>query len=572
MVPARSPGRRMSRIVLLAVLVVAIGAVAAGVVFALDRSGVTLREKEPDAAAPVRTFVDAWAAGDLRTMYREVSPQVRGQVAFRQFEASYERAARIATLQRVRVEGPVSPAGESASVAVSARTRLFGTIRTTLVVPLVRVDDRYTVDWSRSLVFPGLRTGESLRRVATQPDRRGAILSRERMVLARGPVTAREYPQGGAFAFVTGFVRAPQTPAEAGARRAAGWDAHTAFGQGGLEASLDATLGGVPRIELLATRGEDTRRIAKRAGRRPHDVVTTLSVPVQEAAVAALGDQQGGIVVMDTRTGAVRASAGIGMDSHQAPGSTYKIVTAAAALTGGTATLESYWEPAHYVQLGGFRLRNFRGELCGGYLTETFAHSCNSAFAPIAIEAGAERMVETSVRFGFNRPATIAYPVAESLVPRPALLNSDLDLGVVGIGQGGVTATPLQMASVTQVIASGGVMHPPWIARLPAKRSDRAPSRRVIPRRVAGEIAGMMEAVVSYGTGTLAAGGLASMAGKTGTAEVGEDVKSNAWFVGYSPATSPALAVSVLIVHGGVGGEVAAPLARDVMTAALSNL
>ena len=547
-------------------VIVAVGAAAA--VYALGGSS-ALKDDGPDAITPARRFATAWADGNLRAMYRELSPGARDQWSFTRFRAAYARSEQVATMRGVRMTGPVSADGAVARVRMRAGTKLFGPVDGVLSIPLTETAGRYAVDWSRSLTFPGLQPGETLRRAVREPTRRGAILSHDRQVLARGPATAREYPQGTAFAVITGFVGTPQTGAEILARRSTGWAATTPYGKGGLEESLDAALGGKPRIRLEALGEASPRVVATRAGRAPHDVVTTLSVPVQQIATDALNGLQGGIVVMDARTGAVRASAGIGMDGRQPPGSTFKIVTAAAALASGTVTPESYWEPAHYVQLGGFRLRNFRGELCGGTLTEAFAHSCNSAFAPIAIDTGAERMVEMSQRFGFNRSPGLAYPAMESFVPRQSLLNSDLDLGVAGIGQGGVVATPMQMASVAQVIAAGGVRHPPWISRLPKKRSDRKDKERVISPSVAATLNSMMQAAVSYGTGIQATGGYASMAGKTGTAEVGEGVKADAWFAGYSPATAPKLAIAVLIVHGGVGGEVAAPIARDVMSAAL---
>jgi cell division protein FtsI/penicillin-binding protein 2 len=390
-------------------------------------------------------------------------------------------------------------------------------------------------------------------------------------VLASGPADAREYPQGAAFAIITGHTGPPESATEAALRRAEGWDPAASFGRGGLEASLDDVLAGKPTIRLLATRATGQRRLlASHLGRSPKDVVTTLSVPVQEAATSVLGDATGGVVVLDTRTGAVRAGAGAGMDLLQPPGSTFKIVTAAAALTAGKVTLDTFYDRAHFVQLGGFRLRNFHGELCGGTLVESFAHSCNSVFAPVAIDVGADKLTEMAARFGFNRNPSVAYPSPPSVMPRPAVLNSDLEVGVAGIGQGGVTATTLQMASVAQVIASNGVMHPPFLARLPRYGTDRATPRRVLSRGVAAELGQMMQAVVSYGTGIGATGGLAAIAGKTGTAEVGPG-KSDAWFVGYSPATAPRYAVAVLVVRGGVGGTVAAPMARDALNAALSN-
>jgi peptidoglycan glycosyltransferase len=563
--------RRVRRVALIGMMVVLLAVVAGGVFFALDR-GVGLASKDPDPVAPARTFLKAWSAGDLRAMYREVAPQARATTPYTGFSAAYRRAAATATLRTVRPTGQMLQRDGVIDVPVVAQTRIFGPIRTTLEIPVVEEDGRYWVSWKPLLTFPGLEDGERLARQARPPAKRGAILARDRTVLARGPADAREYPRGTPFAIITGHCGPAQTGAQAGARRAQGWPQGSSYGLSGLEASLDPTLAGTPTIRLLAVaQPAGTRVVATRKGRAPHNVVTTLSVSVQDAVTTVLDGMQGGIVVMDARTGAVRASAGLGMDLLQPPGSTFKIVTAAAALTAGKVSLGTYYEPAHFVQLGGFRLRNFHGELCGGTLLEAFAHSCNSVFAPVAIDVGAEKLADMAAGFGFGRRPSVAYPAPVSVMPRPAVLNSDLEVGVAGIGQGGVTATALQMASAAQVIAAHGLMHPPWLARLPHAATDRAKPRRVISRGVANEIGQMMQAVVSYGTGVGAAGGAASIAGKTGTAEVGPG-KSDAWFVGYSPATAPEYAVGVLVVRGGVGGTVAAPMARDALSAALAGL
>ena len=181
----------------------------------------------------------------------------------------------------------------------------------------------------------------------------------------------------------------------------------------------------------------------------------------------ALGARYGGIVVLDPRTGAVRADAGLGMDVTQPPGSSFKTVTASAALTAGTAALTDTYPYEKYVVLNGWRLRNFHHELCGGSFVQAFADSCNSVFAPVADEVGAKRLVAMARAFGFNEHPTIAYPAPESTTRKPAQMPSDLSLGVAGIGQGGVIASPLQMASVAQTIASRGMRHPPFIVHSP---------------------------------------------------------------------------------------------------------
>ena len=135
----------------------------------------------------------------------------------------------------------------------------------------------------------------------------------------------------------------------------------------------------------------------------------------------------------------------------------------------------------------------------------------------------------------------------------------------------GVIASPLQMASVAQTIASRGMRHPPFIVHNPRAAKDRQDPVRVVGRGVAGEVTQMMEAVVSYGTGTSAAISGITVAGKTGTAEVGPGRPSDAWFIAFAPAEAPRVAVAVLIVNGGVGGDVAAPIAREVLAAALGG-
>ena len=162
-------------------------------------------------------------------------------------------------------------------------------------------------------------------------------------------------------------------------------------------------------------------------------------------------------------------------------------------------------------------------------------------------------------RFGFNRPPAIAYPAPTSVTPKPGALGSDLAVGVAGIGQGGVDASPLQMASVAATIGSEGVRRQPWLVRKPRSARDREPRRRVLPRGVARDVRTMMEAVVEYGTGTSAAIAGVQVAGKTGTAEVGSGRNDDAWFVGFAPAVKPRLAVAVLVVNGGVGEFVMIP-------------
>jgi cell division protein FtsI/penicillin-binding protein 2 len=256
------------------------------------------------------------------------------------------------------------------------------------------------------------------------------------------------------------------------------------------------------------------------------------------------------------------------MDALQPPGSSFKTVTVSAALKAGVATPGSSYAYATYVELNGWRLHNFHHESCGGTLVVAFAVSCNSVFAPLSDAVGAKRLVDVATRFGFNEKPTVAYPTPTSVTPAVKAMTSDLSVGVAGIGQGGVEATPLEMASVAQTIGGLGVQRPPFIVYAPTRVSDNVPPRRVVPAAVAANVRAMMEAVVSEGTGRSAALAGVTVAGKTGTAEVGKR-PTDAWFIAFAPAEAPQVAVAVLIPNGGVGGEVAAPIARSVLASVL---
>src|SRR5204862_3456728 len=179
----------------------------------------------------------------------------------------------------------------AATVPVSVATRMFGRLRETLELPLVRLRRRYRIAWTPALAFPGLRTGETLEARLHAPAGRGRILARDGTVLADGPPANRTYPAGSEFALVTGFNKPPEGDAVA-ARRRAGWPAGRYYGQGGLEESLDPILGGRPRVRLVAappTPGSPGRILARKPGRKPNDVVTTIDPDMQAAATTALG-------------------------------------------------------------------------------------------------------------------------------------------------------------------------------------------------------------------------------------------------------------------------------------------
>jgi cell division protein FtsI/penicillin-binding protein 2 len=324
---------------------------------------------------------------------------------------------------------------------------------------------------------------------------------------------------------------------------------------------------------LLAGR----RTLATSQPREAEPVRTTIDLTVQQAAVQALGGRFGGIAALDAQTGEVRALAGIAFSAPQPPGSTFKIVTAVAGLESKKVKPSSRFPVETKAVIEGVDLENANGESCGGTFVNSFAHSCNSVFAPLGVRVGAERLVETAERFGFNQPPGIP-GAAMSTIPAADEIGGDLAIGSSAIGQGKVLATPLEMASMAQTIAAGGERTPPTIVA----EAPRPEPIQVTTPRVARQVERMMVAVVRYGTGTAASLDGARVAGKTGTAELRDTTQeapsetneppgsdTDAWFAAYAPIRKPELAVGVLFVKAGAGGETAAPAAKIVLQAGL---
>jgi hypothetical protein len=332
----------------------------------------------------------------------------------------------------------------------------------------------------------------------------------------------------------------------------------------GLEQLYDARLAGRPAAELRF--GE--RVIARAPGRRPRSVHATIRPGLQRASVAALGDRLGGVAVLRPRSGDVLALAGLAVSAPQPPGSTFKIVTLAGALDAGITKPSSVYPVRTSATLSGVRLRNASNESCGGTLVASFAHSCNSVFAPLGARLGAQRLVRTAEAFGFNErprvPAAKASRISRELKDSHAV-------GAAAIGQDRDLATPLQMASVGATIAAGGMRARPRIVR-----EEPVVRRRAARARTARQVRSMMLAVVRGGTGTAAAIPGVEVAGKTGTAELrptagapADPKNTDAWFVAFAPAHSPRVAVAVMLIGAGAGGQAAAPIARRVLQAAL---
>ena len=549
-----------------------------------------------------QSFVHAWTRGEYARMYADVDASTRPS-SIVGFADAYRKDLSTATATSMVPAGRArSLPGDEVAVPVRVRTRLFGTLELAFRLKILTGGGEGTrVAWSSSALFPGLRPGEHLGRRTTLP-RRATLLARDGTVLAQSPETGaggtrtasleRSEPLGELASAVVGTL-GPIPASRRTELEAEGVPANAVVGVSGLERALDDRLRGTPGGELLAEsarHGGPDRVLASAAPRPASAVRSTVSPAVQRAAVTALGGQLGGIVAMQPATGQILAVAGIGLDSLQPPGSTFKMVTLSGVLTAHIASPHSVFPYATYATLDGVKLNNANGEECGGTLELAFAVSCNSVFAPLGVKLGAPRLVATAERLGFNQAPGVP-GAAESTLPAAGQIQGELDVGSTAIGQGRVLASALEMATVAATVADHGQRPRPTFA------AGAPPAAKVpaISAAVARTVRHLMIGVVRSGTGTSAAIPGVVVAGKTGTAELktacaasgsesgesesesgaagcqasNEPSNTDAWFAAFAPALHPRIVVGVLLVKDGAGGDTAAPVAREVLEAGL---
>ena len=385
---------------------------------------------------------------------------------------------------------------------------------------------------------------------------------------------------------------------------------------GGIERTSDALLSGSSN-QLFYRRLVDLL-----TGRTPQgaSVELTIDAAAQKAADQALGAQKGAVVALDPRTGAILAlvshptydpnrlashdlgaveraytalnadpgnpliDRAIGGDLYP-PGSTFKLVTAAAALESGkyTETTQIPGPAVLRLPLTTTTLPNDFPGACGPggkvSLTVALQISCNTAFGGLGLALGGDALRAQAAKFGFGAPLAIPMNVTPSLVP--AGLNAPQS-AQAAIGQFDVRVTPLQMAMVSAAIANQGVLMKPYLVKLVRtagldviEQAKPEQLSQAVSPQVAAQLSRMMQAVVTSGTGTRAQIPGISVAGKTGTAQHGAGLPPHAWFTAFAPADNPQVAVAVVVEDGGTagnegfGGRVAAPIARAVIEAVL---
>lgn len=447
---------------------------------------------------------------------------------------------------------------------------------------------------------------ESLR---DNPQNRRALLQEQR--IHRGTIRAADG---------TVLARSVRGPDDTWTRRYTAADeavsqvigySYTSLGRAGLERSRNA--------DLIGETNELESLVDQVLGREPvgYDVITSIDVDAQRVALEQLAGRKGSVVALEPDTGRVRVMASVpGFDANDvrdprayrrlnrdpdsplfnratqasyAPGSTFKVVTAAAALDTGRYTPDTIVNGDSPKVISGVPLENSGNRSWGDItLTTALTNSVNTVFAQIGEDLGKATMATYMTRFGFYAKPPLDYPGDQMLASgeynRGRLLDpeSDLiDVGRMAIGQDKLQVTPLQMATVAAVVANDGVRVAPRLTERIVDPDGRVVERiepqeeqRVMSRRSARELGEMMENVVREGTGTAAALQGISVAGKTGTAEKDPATDLNQpWFIAYAPADDPKIAIAVTIESsiGGQGGTVAAPVAKAVLEALLGE-
>jgi peptidoglycan glycosyltransferase len=443
--------------------------------------------------------------------------------------------------------------------------------------------------------------GNTRRATADFSRERGVIQTGDGVILARSVPTndalkrLRQYPEGDLFAHITGYLS-------------------FTFGTDGVEKVYGSALAG---HKLPIRRLSDVLTSRTRTG----NVTLTLTKRLQLVAKNALGPRKGAVVAINPTDGAIlamwsspsydpnplsahdqRAVAhawnGLQADSNKpmlprtyrerySPGSTFKVVTSAAALDRAPELVTKRYPTLTELPLPQTNkpLPNFGGEACGGTLPDLLRVSCNTGFGQMGLDLGGDKLSGEAKGFGFDQTPPLDLPAAaRSVFPDATAFAHDKPaLAKSAIGQQDVAATPLQMALVASAIANGGVaMRPHVLAEI--RDSEGAVAQSWQPRPwvtatspgTASKLRDMMIGVVTDGTATRAAVPGVTVAAKTGTAQtIGNN--AHAWLVAFAPAEAPKVAVAVIVESqpglgdNVTGGKVAAPIAAAVLAAALGK-
>lgn len=342
-----------------------------------------------------------------------------------------------------------------------------------------------------------------------------------------------------------------------------------------------------------------------RAANAGLDVQLTIDPAIQRAAATALGARKGAVVAIDPRNGEVLAMVSVPTYDPGAlgengdallnspdsplvnratqglypPGSTFKTVTATSLLENKVIAPDTVVTCKEQVVIDGFPIRcDNVSQGPGTYpFKSAFTFSVNAIFAEQGVKLGWDNLLATAQKFGFGRSLPFTLPTAETQLTTPGDKLTKTLLASTAFGQGQILATPLQMAVVAAAVANDGVVVQPHLGLSALKAGEPVQSLaenseiRVMSSQVSKTMRDFMVSVIdnSQAAGVAIQG--VKIGGKTGTAELADDGTSHAWFIAFAPAENPVIAVAVVVERGGRGGEVASPIAGQVIKAALAR-
>ncbi|MFC6878142.1 MULTISPECIES: penicillin-binding transpeptidase domain-containing protein [Actinomadura] len=548
---------RRSRVIIAAAVVAAVALVGAGAVWILrgdDGPGDTGRR-----------FLAAWSRGDAAAM-RALTADPPAD-----FEARVKRMRDDlgVTGGRYETASVGRPKGDEAGGAYRARLVLSGGRAWSYdgMMPFTKQDGKWRVKWSPQLLHPSLQEGQRLKAARTWPSR-AAVRDAKGGDLSGSPSGSVQQLVG------------PAGPASAEAAKKLGPPYRTGdtVGLEGLQRQYEKRLAGTPAlaVQVVGADGKPVKTLQRFGGKDGTPLSTTIDPKVQRAAGEALADvdKPASLVAVRASTGEILAAANKPGGYNRAlmgrypPGSTFKVVTAAALVAGGMDPRTPVGCPAT-TSIGGRTFKNSEYEKFGTVpLREAFAHSCNTTFARLAVDKlGEKRLAQVAAQFGFNAPVIAGLPAVRAAFPDA---KDDTALASAAFGQGEVLTSPLNMASVAAAAAGGTWRSPRLVdASLASQAADAGgrepePPHRLEPA-VERALHSLMPAVVSEGTASKV-DFPSGTAGKTGTAEFGsgKEPPTHAWFIGYRGD----LAFAVIVEGGGTGAGAAAPIAASFLKGA----
>ena len=546
---------RRSRVPAVAAVAVAVMIVGAGAVWFL-RDG-------DDPADAAKRYLAAWSGGDLAAM----KALTAGPPADFEQRLTKMRDDLGVTAQRYTVASVGDPDGDEAGGSYTAALTLAGDRKWTYegTLPLVKRDGEWLVRWTPQVLYPTLRDGQRLRASRAWSDR-AAILAADGSDLSSSPSgSARQLagPVGPASDATAKQLGAPYREGDPA-------------GADGLQRQYERRLAGTPALAVQIVDAQDApvKTLKRFGGTDGQPLRTTIDPKAQAAAGKALAGvrKPASMVAVRASTGEILAVANKPGGYNRAlmgqypPGSTFKVVTAAALVAGGTSPSTQVGCPAT-TSVGGRSFHNYQHEDFGTIpFREAFAHSCNTTFARLAVdELGEQRLAQVAGQFGFNAPIIAGLPAVRAAFPAA---KDDTAFASAAFGQGEVLTSPLNMASVAAAAADGTWRSPRLVdAALASRAADAKGRKPEAPKKlepaVEKALHALMPAVVSEGTAS-GVGFPPGTAGKTGTAEYGsgENPPTHAWFIGYRKD----IAFDDDGEGGGTGAEAAAPLAQKFLT------